>query len=146
MASYRLEQQPFEADGPLPTVDDVNADPTWSADGIENWSSSSDDDEESVMEIDEVLPVISDIPRAAPSEVPSHTPKLSMHKGILASQKQWTEQNTKSGQTGVFPLQDRPRSTGDSDSSLEIIPAKRTSLSTNGLGKLESELWCEYVM
>lgn len=149
MASPQLEQQPLNADVPLPTVDDVNVDPTWSADGIENWSSSTDDDEESVMEIDEILPVVSDIaeptPSALPSTLPSQTPKFSMHKGILASQKQWTEQTTKAGQTGVFELQSRPESSADSDSSLELIPMKKMVMQPNGLYKLESELWSESV-
>ncbi|OAA41792.1 Cupin, RmlC-type [Metarhizium rileyi] len=132
----------------LPLVGDEAADPTWDADGIENWSSSSDDDEESVVELDMFPPAVGDIgagvwtkTRTVRTE-PLGVPRVSVSGDTADEQKQWhvqgmasdpkakTELKIETGPTmGPEPTwttkSPGPPScrSSDSDSSLVSIPA-----------------------
>jgi hypothetical protein len=109
-------------DLPLAPKDEDARDLTWNADDIENWSSSTDDDEESVGEPQE-LPALRPRNDSAPAVTgvqsgQTNGPKLSLFPSIVQSQRQWTEKIMGHELFGPHRSQ-----SSDSDSSLASIPA-----------------------
>ncbi|KID85717.1 Cupin, RmlC-type [Metarhizium guizhouense ARSEF 977] len=108
-------------DLPLGPVDDEKADPTWDADGS-HWSTSSDDEEESVTAFDD-LPRVSgtgSIAKATHVQVElSNRPHLALFNKAAGAPKMETRGTIKNE-----PLEPaRAQSSDSDDSSLASIPA-----------------------
>jgi hypothetical protein len=125
MSLLQVEQAALPDFPPAPDAGE-EGDPTWNADGIEDWSSSTDDDEESVMELDQMPPVFDSrdpqaVAIASANTVPSDqaaAPKLSLFKGIVETQKRWLDMDMKTEPVGRSPAQ-----SSESDGSLASIPS-----------------------
>lgn len=108
-------------DLPLGPVDDEKADPTWDADGS-HWSTSSDDEEESVTAFDD-LPRVSgtgSIAKATHVQVElSNRPHLALFNKAAGAPKMEAR-----GKIKNEPLEPaRAQSSDSDDSSLASIPA-----------------------